>query len=114
MLEELVGEIVDEYDDETPDVERLPTGEYLVEGGLAVSELNELLDIRIPDDDWDTIAGFVFNTLGHVPAVGDSIKYDGWKFIASEVQGRRIRRLRVVVIPVEDDDEHEHVVDSAK
>jgi len=113
-LEELVGEIVDEYDDETPDVERLPTGEYLVEGGLAVSELNELLDIRIPDDDWDTIAGFVFNTLGHVPAVGDSIKYDGWKFIASEVQGRRIRRLRVVVIPVEDDDEHEHVVDSAK
>ena len=70
------------------------SGEYLVDGGMSVSELNDLLDTRIPDDDWDTIGGFVFNTLGHVPERGDSIEHDGWQFIADEVEGRRIRRLR--------------------
>jgi CBS domain containing-hemolysin-like protein len=105
-LEELVGEIVDEYDTEQPNVVRLPTGEYLVDGGMSVSELNDLLDTHIPDDDWDTIAGFVFNTLGEVPAPGDSIEHDGWQFVAEEVEGRRIRRLKVVLTAY-DTDEHE-------
>ena len=104
-LEELVGEIVDEYDNETPDVVRLPSGEYLVDGGMSVSELNDLLDIRIPDDDWDTIGGFVFNTLGHVPRRGESIEYDGWQFIADEVEGRRVRRLRVIVTAFDEEDD---------
>jgi putative hemolysin len=104
-LEELVGEIVDEYDNETPDVERLPSGEYIVDGGMGVSDLNELLDITIPDDDWDTIGGFVFNTLGHVPNEGDAIEHDGWQFIAIEVEGRRIRRLRIVLSSSGHDDD---------
>jgi CBS domain containing-hemolysin-like protein len=108
-LEELVGEIVDEYDQESPEVERLPNGEYLVDGGTAVSELNDLLEIAIPDDDWDTIAGFVFNTLGQVPAPGDRIEYDGWLFIAEEIEGRRIRRLRVVVAPVHEEQDEARV-----
>ncbi len=103
----MVGEIVDEYDNETPDVVRLPSGEYLVDGGMSVSELNDLLDIRIPDDDWDTIGGFVFNTLGHVPRRGDSIEYDGWQFIADEVEGRRVRRLRVIVTAFDEEDDNE-------
>ena len=106
-LEELVGEIVDEYDNEEPDVERLPTGEYLLDGGMSVSEVNELLDIEIPDDDWDTIGGFVFNTLGHVPEVGDVIEHEGWQFEATEVEGRRIRRLCVRVIVPSDDERDE-------
>ena len=104
-LEELVGEIVDEYDTETPEIERLPDGDYLVDGGASVSELNDLLEIRIPDDDWDTIAGFVFNTLGHAPVVGDAIEHDGWQFVATEVEGRRIRRLRVVLASIDNDEE---------
>ena len=105
-LEELVGEIVDEYDNETPNVVRLPNGEYLVDGRMPVSELNDELDIDIPDDDWDTVAGFVFNTLGRVPDIGDEIEHDGWRFITTEVEGRRIRRVRVVVGRVgERDDE---------
>jgi putative hemolysin len=99
-----VGEIVDEYDTELPNVVRLPTGEYLVDGGMSVSELNDLLDAHIPDDDWDTIAGFFFNTLGHVPEPGDSIEHDGWQFIADQVEGRRVRRLRVVLVAFEHED----------
>lgn len=103
-LEELVGDIVDEYDIEIPDIERLPGGEFLVAGGAPVSELNDLLDITIPDDDWDTIGGFVFNMLGHAPSVGDSIDHEGWRFLTTEIEGRRIRRLRVVLVPIDTDD----------
>jgi CBS domain containing-hemolysin-like protein len=106
-LEELVGEIVDEYDTEAPNVLRLPTGEYLVDGGMAVSDLNDLLDTHIPDDDWDTIAGFLFNTLGEVPKPGDSIEHDGWQFIAEEVEGRRIRRVKVVLTAFDKDDDEQ-------
>jgi putative hemolysin len=102
-LEELVGEIVDEYDNELPDVERLPNGQYLIAGGMSVSEVNELLDIDIPDDDWDTIGGFVFNTLGHPPELGESIHHDGWQLEVVEVEGRRIRRLSVVLMSVHDE-----------
>jgi CBS domain containing-hemolysin-like protein len=77
----------------------------MVDGRMSVSELNEILDLRIPDDDWDTIGGFVFNTLGHVPERGDSIDYDGWQFIADEVEGRRLRRLRVIVTAFDDEDD---------
>ena len=111
-LEELVGEIVDEYDTDLPDVVKLPNGEYLVDGGMSVSDLNELLDTRIPDDDWDTIAGFFFNTVGEVPRPGDSIEHDGWQFVAEEVEGRRIRRLRVILTAFEKDEGDEHPASS--
>jgi putative hemolysin len=112
-LEELVGEIVDEYDDEQPEMQRLPSGEYLLDGGMAVSEVNDLLDIEIPDDDWDTIGGFVFNTLGHVPVVGDAIAHEGWEFEATSLEGRRIRQLCVRVVVRGDDDADDRVVEHA-
>jgi putative hemolysin len=112
-LEELVGEIVDEYDDEQPEMQRLPSGEYLLDGGMSVSEVNDLLDIEIPDDDWDTIGGFVFNTLGHVPVVGDAIEHEGWEFEATSLEGRRIRQLCVRVVVRGDDDADDRVVEHA-
>ena len=97
-LEELVGDIVDEHDTEQAEVERMTNGDYLVDGGMAVEDLNDLLDINLPDDDWETIGGFLFSTLEHVPEVGESVDFDGWRFRAHEVEGRRIRRLRVSVL----------------
>jgi len=98
-LEELVGEIVDEYDIEELPVQRLPSGEYLVEGGLPVDELNELLDIDVPNEEWDSVGGFLFGTLEHVPEPGESIEHQGWRFAAEEVDGRRIRLIRVSTVP---------------
>ena len=100
-LEELVGDIVDEHDTEQADVERLTNGDYLVEGGMAIEDINELLDISLPDDDWETIGGFLFSTLEHVPEIGESVDFDGWRFRAHEVEGRRVRRLRVSVLAPE-------------
>ena len=97
-LEELVGEIVDEYDTEEDDVQHLPGGDYLVDGGTSVGDVNDLLDMTIPDEDWDTVGGFVFGTLGHVPSTGESIDRDGWRFTVTEITGRRVMRVRIGII----------------
>ncbi len=94
-LEELVGEIVDEYDIEGAQVEHLANGDYLVDGGISIDELNEVVGGDLPDDDWDTIGGLVFSTLEHVPAPGEELEFEGWHFTAEEVEGRRIRLVRV-------------------
>ena len=98
-LEELVGEIVDEFDREDMEVVRLPDGSYLVDGGMGISDLNDLLEIDLPDEDWDTVAGFVFSTLGHVPERGEAVSANGWRFAAEQLVGRRIRRVRISVEP---------------
>ena len=94
-LEELVGEIVDEHDEEDTEVQALPDGDYSVDGGMSISDLNDLLDLGLPDDHWETVAGFIFGTLEHVPATGESVSQDGWQFTVTEVKGRRIRRVQV-------------------
>jgi putative hemolysin len=94
-LEELVGEIVDEHDEEETQVQRLPDGNYSVDGGMSISDLNELLDLGLPDDHWETVAGFIFGTLEHVPTAGESVTQEGWRFTVTEVKGRRIRRVKV-------------------
>jgi CBS domain containing-hemolysin-like protein len=103
-LEELVGEIVDEHDEEDDDVQSLGDGAYLVDGGTSIDDLNDLLGVRIPDDDWDTVAGFLFGTLEHVPAVGEGLVYEGWRFTAAEVDGRRIRSVKVTLEPDSSDE----------
>ncbi len=100
-LEELVGEIVDEYDIEELPVQRLPNGDYLVDGGLQVEDLNEVLDSNLPDEEWDTVGGFLFGTLEHIPAPGEAVEHGGWRFAAEEVDGRRIRQVRITLVPPE-------------
>ena len=98
-LEELVGEIVDEYDIEELAIQRLPNGDYLVEGGLQVAELNEVLGAELPDEEWDTVGGFMFGTLEHVPAPGEAVELDGWRFTAEALDGRRVKLVRVTAVP---------------
>ncbi len=95
LIEELVGEIVDEFDVEEPTVEALPGGAVRVNARMPIDEVNELLDAEFPEGDWDTIGGFVFNLLGHVPAEGEAAEYDGRRLTAEKVQGRRIGRVRI-------------------
>jgi putative hemolysin len=90
LLEEIVGEITDEYDLPEPAVERLAGGELRVPGRTPIDEVNELLDVELPQEEWDTVGGLVFNTLGHVPIEGECLRADGLEFCAERVQGRRI------------------------
>ena len=95
LIEELVGEIVDEYDVEEPPVESLGEHEMSVSARLAVDELNELFDAALPEGDWDTVGGLLYNAFGRVPAQGESVDVDGLHLVAERVQGNRIGRVRV-------------------
>ena len=95
LLEEIVGEIVDEYDVEAPRVERLPDGALRVAGGTPIDEVNELLEVELPETDWDTVGGLMFNLLGHVPVEGEAVEFQGLEFRAERVQRRRILIVRI-------------------
>ena len=90
LIEEIVGEITDEYDVEPPGVERLSDGSLRVPGNLHIDELSEALDLDLPDTEWDTVGGLVFNLLGHVPVEAESVRFQNLEFRAERVQGRRI------------------------
>ena len=96
LIEELVGEIVDEFDVEEPLIEGLPTGESRVNARMPVDEVNDLLHAHLPlSDDWDTVGGLLLHELGHVPAQGELVEVNGWTLTAERVQGRRIGRVRL-------------------
>ncbi|GDX26334.1 membrane protein [Actinomycetes bacterium] len=97
-LEELVGEIVDEYDTHHDAIVHLEDGQYLIDGSTSVSDVNDKIASNIPDEEWDSIGGFVFGTLEHVPSLGEFIDFDGWRLTVVALQGRRIRKVRVGVI----------------
>ena len=98
LLEEIVGEITDEYDVEEPQVERLPDGTLRVPGRTPIDEVDELLGVELPQDEWDTVGGLVFNTLGHVPVEGECARLTGIEFCAERVQGRRIVSVLIRVL----------------
>jgi len=99
LIEELIGEIVDEYDVEEPPVEHLGDGELSVTGRLDVDELGELVHAELPEGDWDTVGGLFINLLGRVPGEGESVVAGGIRLVAERVQGNRIGRIRVVPLP---------------
>ncbi|MGA0217899.1 MAG: hemolysin family protein, partial [Ilumatobacteraceae bacterium] len=86
-LEELVGEIVDEYDAEESEIERLEDGSLLVEGGFNIGDLSDELGIDIPHEDFDSVGGFVFSSLERVPEPGDAVDFERFTFIAESVEG---------------------------
>ncbi len=95
LIEELVGEIVDEFDTEEPEIQRLPDGEISVSARFGVDELAELMDTELPTGGWDTVGGLVFDLLGHVPVQGETVVVDGLRLVAERVDGNRIGRIRV-------------------
>ena len=95
LVEELVGEIVDEFDRPEPLMEPLAGGEALVHGRMPVDQLNTLAGAALPDDDWDTVGGLIFSTLGHVPEVGETVEVDGLRLRVEHMEGRRITRVRL-------------------
>ncbi|HEY2813259.1 MAG TPA: hemolysin family protein [Acidimicrobiales bacterium] len=93
LIEELVGEIVDEYDVEEAPLEQLPSGEIRVNARMNIDDLNELLDSELPEGDWDSVGGLLIGLLGHVPVEGEIADVDGVRLRAEKVTGRRIGRI---------------------
>ncbi|MET0800695.1 MAG: hemolysin family protein [Actinomycetota bacterium] len=99
LLEELVGEITDEYDREEPEFEQVGELVYRVSGKTSIDDVNELLDVRLPHEEWDTVAGLVLDILGRIPDEGEECRIDGLTFRADEVKGRRIEKVLITRDP---------------
>jgi putative hemolysin len=99
IIEELLGEIVDEFDVEDPMIEPLPGGAVRVNARMQLDEVNELLHASLPEGDWDSIGGLLLSSIGRVPAENEWVDVDGWRLTAQRVQGRRIGRVRIEQLP---------------
>jgi CBS domain containing-hemolysin-like protein len=97
VLEEIVGEIVDEHDDEAPAIESLGDGRWRVDGGANVYDLGEQLGVELPDEAWDTVGGLVLAQLGRLPRVGDRVRLDGVELTVSARRGRRVVEVLVAL-----------------
>ncbi len=102
LIEEIVGEITDEFDVEPPGVEALADGGFRVPGRTPMDEVSEAVGRELPDTEWDTVAGLLFNLLGHVPIPGETARFEGFEFRAELVDGRRIRSVVITPMPAPD------------
>lgn len=95
LLEQLVGTIGDEDAPDDEDVEDLGEGRFRIDASLSIRELNELLDAELPHETWNTAGGLMFNLLGHIPEQQQSVEVGGFRFIAEQVQGRRVTLILI-------------------
>jgi putative hemolysin len=105
LLEEIVGEIEDEFDLPDESVERVDDNTIRIDGTFPIDDFNEQFDRSLPVEDYHTVAGFVFGLLGRAPEEGDEVEYDGTRFKVLQVEGSRIERLEVELLPLPEADE---------
>lgn len=108
VIEEIVGEIRDEYDREKPLIQKVDENTWLVEGKIDIEDLNETLGLTVPtEEDYESLGGFIFSLLGSVPQEKEEVKYQGLRLIVEKVQKQRIRKVRIIQenIPKEDQEE---------
>ncbi len=99
LLEELVGEIVDEHDEDEQLIVRNDNGSFLVDARLDVSELAEALGVSLPDEEWDTVAGLVLGLAGRVPEEGEDFEINGLRLRVLRLQGRRVAQVEAWRLP---------------
>jgi putative hemolysin len=108
LLEEIVGEITDEYDvAEEPEFSATPEGDVLIDGGAALSEVNDRFKLALPEEDFDTLGGFIFGSLGRIPIPGDEISAPGddagYTLHVEAIEDRRVTRVRLTrAVPAEE------------
>jgi CBS domain containing-hemolysin-like protein len=95
LLEELVGEIEDEFDRAEPDIAQVAENVYRVDGKVAIDEVNDLFDVELPDEEWDTVGGLMLGLLGSIPKEGEEVSFQGLVFKAERVDGRRISKVLI-------------------
>jgi putative hemolysin len=102
LLEEIVGEIEDEYDLPNESIQQLENGHVLIHGTFTIDDFNEQFGKSLPEEDYHTVAGFVFGALGRVAEKGDEVDWDGLRFRVVELAGQRIERLEVEFVEHEE------------
>jgi putative hemolysin len=96
LVEEIVGDIEDEYDEKEEEIQVIKEDEYIVDGSTRIDFLNEMIGTNIESEDFDSIGGFVIGILGRLPEPGENVEYDHIKFIVEDIDKNRIEKLRVL------------------
>ncbi len=97
LVEEVMGDISDEYDEETLPIQTIDENVTIIDGGLHIEEINEMLHLRLPlSEDWDTIGGLIFSKLGRIPTEGEKLVINDTEIIVLEMTKHRIERVKVV------------------
>ncbi len=99
LMEEVIGEIYDEYDVEEQQTRSLRGGDIEVDGLLSVEDFDDKTGLELPDGPYETVAGFVIHQLGRLPAVDESIEALGHRFTVTELDGRRVAKVRLSALP---------------
>ncbi len=97
VIEEIVGEISDEYDRDVPDVDDLGDGRFRVSAAFSLAELGEQLDLELEDEDVDSVGGLFAKELGRLPGRGDEVRVSGLQIVADRIEGRRKRLITVIL-----------------
>ena len=103
ILEELVGEITDEYEETPPEpIKQISTDTIEADARTSVDEINDEFELDLPEDeDYETIGGFVFSRLGYIPKTGESFDYENLKFTIASAETRKIKRIQIQKIESE-------------
>ena len=102
ILEEIVGDIRDEYDeDEEEELVDLGDGQYLVEGSMKLDDLNGILDLDLSSEDYDSVGGLVIDRLEHLPSQGEEVVCGNVRLVVEQVEKNRIDKVHLYVLPEE-------------
>ena len=107
LLESIVGNIQDEYDDEEEEISKINENTFTIDGTTSIDEVDELVGVTIPEGDYDTLAGFLISNLGFLPKDGEmnEVEYENLHFTILNVEDRRIGKVKVEITPIEDPQE---------
>lgn len=97
LIEEIVGNIADEYDEDVKDFQKLDSNVYIVDGLVSIDEVNEKLNLKLPIEHHDTIGGFVLNLIGNIPETGESVQYQNITFTVEKIDEKRIEQIKIQI-----------------
>jgi CBS domain containing-hemolysin-like protein len=108
MLEEIVGELRDEYDDDEEDeIQKISDNEYILLGSANLEDIDETMNLELESDDYESIAGHVINLLEHFPEVGETTEDEAASYTVLEVDGNRVDKIRMLLKPKQEEESDE-------
>lgn len=116
VLESIVGNIQDEYDDEEEEISKIDDTTFTVDGVTYIDELDEVFHVSLPEGDYDTVGGFIISRLGYLPQDGEMnvVEYKNLRFTVLNVEDRRIGKVKIEILPVEEEKEDAETTQSAR
>jgi len=107
IIEEIVGEIYDETDELEQAIQPLAGGAYLIDAQTPLDDVAEVLDVKFPEGEYETLSGFLYDRFGYIPKEGEALAFDGWRFLITEADERKVELVRAEPVPKEETKDEE-------